>query len=335
MTDATLTMTGEETQTDLTTETPTSGGPRMSRMRKIMRGAAWTSFAIGCLIFFTVFKLPEDRLKNYINGTISAALAPRGITFTAAKSDVSIGLGISYEMKDVTINLPPPEAPLHVDEIEVAPSFLPLLLGRVGGKLWLYNGDGWLKASFAMKALGKQGSVSASYKIKELNLGKLGILPIAAGIKGSAIANGTGTFSGDINQPSSWEGELELTLSKIVLDKQSIQGFAIPKLSVADGVAEIVAGGGKATIKSLRLGKPGGTDDLSASASGDVTLGKDFGASSASIKTRFTLSKTITDDPQLALLPTLLTPARQQDGSYGYSISGPLYAPVMAPLGGQ
>src|SRR5688500_12752488 len=80
--------------------------PPLSRARRILRGLVWFAFALFCLIGFTLLKLPDDRIKAYALGTINAQLAPKGISMTAVQGYVSLGFGISYVMKEVTLNLP-------------------------------------------------------------------------------------------------------------------------------------------------------------------------------------------------------------------------------------
>src|SRR6185312_11995174 len=106
-----------------------------SRIMKWARKSGWIFLTLFCFVLFTFAKLPEERISDYIQGTISAALASRGITFNAKKAHLGLLFGITYNMKDVTLTLPGGGAnpAQHIDEIEVSPAVLPLLLGKLGG----------------------------------------------------------------------------------------------------------------------------------------------------------------------------------------------------------
>src|SRR6185312_3213539 len=99
---------------------------------------------------------------------------------------VSFLFGISYVMKDVTFNFPPPAQPAHVDSIEVAPTFLPLLTGKVGARITIKNSDG------AMTVVGglRGSTISLSLDANQFDIGKIGLLKIATDVSGSAVISG-------------------------------------------------------------------------------------------------------------------------------------------------
>ncbi|MGZ3689708.1 MAG: type II secretion system protein GspN, partial [Bdellovibrionota bacterium] len=162
------------------------------RIPQGVRTAGWIGFAVVCMLAFTLLKLPEDRVRNYVQAMISQALASKGITVTAGESHVSLGFGISYVMNDVTLNFPLPEAPVHVEKVAFSPSLAAMIFGKMGGTLWVDNAGGSLKASFKAKEM----NFSTKFKLSDLDLGKLGVLPIAAGFKGGGVASGTTISSG-------------------------------------------------------------------------------------------------------------------------------------------
>ena len=106
-----------------------------SKFRKFLTISAWTTTGLVSLTLFTFLKLPEDRVKGLIQSNISAALASKGVTLTADQTSIGILMGLSYVMKDVTLSLPPPAAPAHIDQIEIAPSFAALLTGKLGARI--------------------------------------------------------------------------------------------------------------------------------------------------------------------------------------------------------
>jgi type II secretion system protein N len=304
-------------------ETPAE--PERSRFSKVVRALGWTVYGLILLFLFTLFKLPDERIKAYVQGSISAALAPKGITFSAEKGYLSIGYGLSYVFKDVTLTFPPPQPPSHVEKITVSPSILPLILGRQGGSLAVVNGDGKLKASFSIKG----SQVSLSFDADRLDLGKLGALGFA-GVHGGGVLSGSGSVSGDLSVPTTLAGDVDLSLSKVVLDQQTIAFFNVPRVSISEGKIDLTADKGKAVIKTLRLGKPGSSDDIQGSATGDLILGRNWDSSTLNAKVNLKLSDTLMK--AFILLDSFLGPGKQGDGSYSFSLSGPLTAPNPVPL---
>lgn len=306
--------------------------PEVPRSKRIAKSVGWVAFGIACLTLFTLLKLPEDRIKNYVQGVIAAQLAPKGIAFSAERGYVSVGWGISYVMKDVTLTFPSSETPSKIDQISVTPSILPMAFGYRGGSVWVYQGDGSLHASVSMK----NTQISGSLKAKAIDLGRIGLLTVAAGVRGSAMATGTASFSGDFAIPSTLAGEADLTLGKVALDQQSIMGFSVPKIQISEGRLELAADKGKATIKTFKLGKAGApaapaVDDIQATATGDVLLGRNWDASTLNGRVNLKFSENVTK--AFVLLDALLGAGKQPDGSYTFNLSGPMTSPQFLPAG--
>jgi type II secretion system protein N len=309
-----------------------SGNAKVSRISKGMKITALTFFTLFCLVFFTLIKMPDDRLKAYINGTISAELAPRGITFNAGESHLSYWFGTTYTLKDVTLTLPPPTPPAHIDKVEISPSLFGLLLGRTGAQVRIWNGNGKLSSFVSIK----KTSMSLSLDAQKLDLGKLGVLPIAAGIPGSAVLDGKGKLDGDTAIPSSLEGNFQLQLSKVTIDPQTLYGFSLPRINLSEGTIDVELAKAKAVIKTLKLGKTGNpNDDIQGTVTGDVNLGQTWAASNLNLQARFSLSENI--KKSLILLDALLGAGKQSDGSYSYKLTGSALAPnpVPVPAGGR
>ncbi|MFL5812361.1 MAG: type II secretion system protein GspN [Bdellovibrionia bacterium] len=303
-----------------------------SRLKRILKTLGWLSLGTFCLLFFTLLKLPEDKIRNYVQGMISSQLSSQGITLNANQSSLSIGFGVSYTMKDITLSFPPPQEPIHIDQVSVSPSILSAFLGKMGATIEVENKGGTLHASFSTPMNGPNGPVSFSFNCSNLDLGSLGVLPAMANVRGSAVANGEGHIDGDTSLPTTLNGKFKLDLSKIVIDQQTLFGFSIPRLTVSEGKGDIDVNGGKALIKTLRLGKPGSTtDDIRANVTGDVVIGKNLPYSTLNIKTDFSLSQNVLK--AFVLLDAILGPAKKADGSYSYTINGPLNSPNVVPMG--
>ena len=310
-------------------ETPneeTSSAPR-SKLSRLFRVGGWVGAGFFFLLIFTWMKLPDDRMKNYLEGMISNQLGQFGITYTVKESSLSFWLGPSYTAKDVTLNFPPPAPPSHIDQIEVAPSILGLLIGKTGGKFWITQGEGKLKGSVSIK----NTAFNVSLKSTQFDFGKLGILPALANIQASGLLDSSVSLSGDFNNPSLLDGSAEIRLSKGVFEAQTIAGFSIPKLALSEGVFEFASTDGKAVLKTLRLGKMDQTtDDIRGTLTGEIGLGKSWPASTLNLKTRFSVSENVMI--AFILLDALLGAGKQPDGSYSFALTGTVAEPNPAPV---
>lgn len=312
----------ETTQTDLTAPA------RASRFSKGTRAAAWTALFLFALIVFTIAKLPSVRIKNFVQGSIASVLAQRGISFNAGQGYISLGFGISYVMKDVTLGLPPPDEPVKIDKITVSPSFSSLLFGRMGGDIDIRNGDGKLLISFA----GRSNSMTGSFSASDFDLGKVGLFPMLASFKAGALLGGSGSFKGDPNNLADLSGDLDLDLKKIVIDQQNLMGFALPRIGVSEGKAQATASGGKLVIKSLTLGKKGSvTEDIAADVTGDVGLAKFVDSMALNLGAKFNVSQTVIK--AFPLIDAFLGPGKQPDGTFAYKVTGTVGIPVAVPAG--
>jgi type II secretion system protein N len=300
-----------------------------SRFRKIASTVGWISFGVSSLLFFTILKLPEDRVKGIVQGNIAAALAAKGISFTAGKTAMSFFPMPSYAMSDISLTFPPPTSnTAHIDKIQLTPSLLSLLTGKLGGSIAIENGDGNLN----LQASGRGSQLNVQYDANKLDIGKIGLLPGLAGIEGSAVVSGKGSLSLNTNAWNQADGQIQLSLSKIEIDSQSISGFTIPRLSISQGKVDLDINQGRGVLKLLSLGQNGSTtDDLKANFSGDLNFAKTLQASTINIKGNFSLSQAALKG--LSIVEMILSSGKQADGSYSYKLTGPLTAPVPTPIG--
>lgn len=299
-----------------------------SRARRLLGWVGWLSLAFILMIVFTVLKLPEERVRNFIHGSIASALSAQNMGYTAGQEKLAIGFGVSYVMKDVTLSLPPPAEAVHIDEVTVAPAILPMILGKMGGKAWIRNGSGAISASFSLK----KNDLSLEIDSKAMDLGKLGLVAALAGVKASALLNGTAELKGDLTSPSGLEGRIQLDLSNLVVDAQSVMGFGIPRIAVSEGKIDVLIEKSKASIRTLRLGKTGNAaDDLKATLTGEVVLAKQWPASTLNVKAAFELSQNLMKGLNLPI-DLILGGGKQPDGSYAYNLTGPVTSPTATPV---
>jgi type II secretion system protein N len=307
--------------------------PDVSILARLLKNASWVLFALACLGIFTLFKLPEDRIRAYVQGTINAQLASKGITLTATQSFISAGLGLTYTMKDVTLSFPQPSTPAKLEEISVSPSLISLLIGNIGGSALINTkGGGRLNVNFSTPRNPKAGTspLSLDADIRQIDLGSLGILDATAGVRGGAVVSGNVVLKGDFMAPSTLEGHTHLDLTHIVIDSQNVMGFTLPRIAVAEGTADFVFEKGKMLIKTFKLGKSP-SDDIRATITGDLTLGRTWPQSTLNAKADFSLSDTILKNPSLSLVDALLAQGKKPDNSYSYNLNGPLNSLAPSP----
>ena len=254
----------------------------------------------------------------------------QGATLSSAEEDLSFLLLPSYEMKKVTLTLPPPGEVVHLEKISVSPLFLPLFLGRAGAEVQIQQGKGKLNASFS----NRNTFFSTTFQAENLDLGRLGVLPLFLKIQGNGMVDGKGSISTDTQAWNQSDGSINLQLSKISIEPQTIMGFSIPKISVSEGVIQASLEQGKIKISALKLGKAGGSgataDDIHAVLSGEIVLGKMLETSTLNLKAKFSFSENFLKS--FMLLDTILGAGKQSDGSYAFSLTGSAMSPVSQPL---
>lgn len=304
-----------------------------SGVRRSLHMMGWISFALFCLILFTILKLPEVKIKNWIQGTVAQMLAPHGIALTAEKTSLSLGLGVNYKLQNAVFTFPQ-GGQIQLEGVEVSPLLTHLLAGKIGATLDMAHGEGRMGARFSVPAslAGSPSTpIDAQVLVENLNLGRIGLLQALAGVKGSAIAKGEASIDGDSNQPSTLNGKFDLTLTKISIEPQSIMGFQIPKITISDGVIKGDIKSGKVIFSTVKLGKPGSAaDDIIASMTGDIQLGKTADATQLALKTKFSLSQNVLKS--FVLLDALLVGGKQPDGSYAFAFNGPAFGALPTPL---
>jgi len=283
---------------------------------------------LALLVVFTLVKVPQPKIHAWLLGTLNQQMNPMGIQISAEKGHIELGLGLKYDMTGVQLTMMDTQKVMKFSHLEVAPNVIgPLLQGKVGARFLLEQGAGSIRG--AVKA--KNDEFDVDIQLEDLNLGKMGVLPFALGLDGTADVKGTISLSGSPKEASAMTGKIQLNLAKIVIDAQKFKGFDIPRTAIADGAFDIDVSGGKATLTTARLGKPGGADDLQGSASGDIKLNKLLDNSEANLHLKFGFSERYRQEKTISLLDSLLGMFKKPDGSFGMRLSGPLYSVQPAP----
>ncbi len=281
-----------------------------------------------CLILFTLVKLPQPKIHAWVLGTINQQTAPMGIQVSADEGRIALGLGLQYEMTGVRLTKVATQKSLIFSRLEVSPNLIgPLLQKKLGGSFKLEEGAGHISGNI----MAGQEDFDAKIQIEGVNLGRMGILPFAAGLEGTSDIRGTIELAGAPNQLTAMNGQVKLNLSKLVIDSQKLMGFDIPRTAVGEAVMDIAIGSGKAAITTFRVGKAGGTDDLFADLTGEIRLNRIIEQSDANLRLKFGFSDRYKQEKTIALVDSLISAFKRQDGAFGMRLSGPLYAIVPSP----
>lgn len=316
--------------TDTTMDTSSAESENESGARKTMRSLFWIGVFFFSLLVFTVFKLPDTRIKGHINSFISKSLMQAGYTFSATESSLSIGFGIHYTLKGVS--LAPryqPQAVVKIDSIELSPSLTSLLTGKIGASLVAEAGKGVLTGEFGVR--GSQGSLSCEFK--QVNLSQSPLALLLQGVQVSSTVNGKLDLEGNLQDPRSLIGSADLSLSKIDIDKQAISGFPVPRTQISGAKVNLAFTQGKIQLKNLTLGSmqnPG--DDIAGKLEGDVQIQQRVDSSILNLTAHFNVAANYLQNSEIFLVQSFIAPGKGSDGSYRFKIAGPLSMPSADPI---
>ena len=303
-------------------------------IRKSGKKIGWIAFGIVCFTWFTITKLPEDRLGNYIQGQLNSSLSQIGMSINPKESGMSVGLGITYWMKDVAVLMSSSPKPITLDRIEISPSLMWMFAGKLGAGFYLKQSEGTVRGKFSIPlSFGTKTStptkLALDLNIDKLNLSKLGALEIFAGLKAGGMLGGSLSIAGDFSRPETVNGNADLHLDQFNLDPQTFMGFSIPNVKVQKTVMNLSADSGKIKLQNLKLGQAGSPDDVIGNVTGEAILNRNVTQSNLNFKTRFSLAPSILK--AFIILDSILQSGKQPDGSYSYKITGPFATPLWQP----
>lgn len=309
--------------------------PKPSFLKRMVKTLGWSGFGLVCLIGFTILKFPETRIKNLIMGHLSSALAPMGVTLTATETNLSLWRGPRLILTEVTLSLPPPNLPLRLEEIEVAPSMLALFRGRWGASISV-EGIAKTNSSFSVQASVpmKDGLTSArdldlTADFNNWNILQFGIpasLPVK--LSGQFPLSGSLHFRGNTSIPNTWDTKGNLSIKNMSIEQINVMGMLLPMIRVKDGEIKWDGGGSKIAVEKIRLGSL--MDAFFAEMSGDVMLGASTASSTLKLKTKFKPSPELSR--AVSILDMLLGQYKQADGAFAFELAGPLLQPMPQPL---
>lgn len=295
----------------------------------LFRSILVATLFVTLLLFFSVLKVPEQRVSAFLSGAMQSALDPMGIYLIPKETHFSVLKGFQLEYIEPELELPDLTR-VRLDRIKLSPSFKMLFKAFAGGKIQIEQGTG----SLVIHA-GQRGSqFRFEFDAENLNLDRMGLLAFAADIKGNVIASGSGHLSGSLEDPMMLSGPINIQLKDIELADQSIHGFQIPSMKVGDGVIEADLGSGKINIIQARIGKPKTKDDLALAVTGSVQLDRVINRSKIELQVLLGLSDRV--KPKFAMLDTFLANNKMPDGQFGLMIKmDPNTGFVTGPYGGK
>jgi type II secretion system protein N len=281
------------------------------------------------LLLFSLIKLPDTKLKGHLNHFIFQTADRMGYLLSATNSDFRFGLGISYSLKDVTLSMKGSPGVLRLDSVQVSPSFLSLLTGKIGGSVEIQKGKGLISGN-----IGVRGSrLIADLKIDSLNLSDSPLALYLSDFKIQSRIDGKVTLEGPLDNPSAWNGEIQLKLGSIRAPAQTVMSFPIPEIKIDGGTIQLKLDKGVALIETFHLGTLNKTtDDIAAKITGEIVLKPRIEMSTLKLNAHFSFAPEYLDKSELFLIQSFIASAKQPDGSFKYTINGPLYSPSFDPV---
>jgi len=282
------------------------------------------------LFFFTMLKVPDVKVKGHLNSLIFKNAALQGYSLSAADSELSLGLGLSYALKDVTLGLKQSDTPpIRLDSIEISPSILSLLTGKVGATLQINKGKGSIEGFAGVRG----SSLDIALDITEMNFSDSPLALFLGNIQIESVMSGKIRLNGPMDQPNQLSGDIDLKLGKIKLDAQTISSFPVPATKTSGGLFKIKIQNGVASIQNASLGTIGKKeDDIALKATGDITLKPRIESSTLKIDLQLGFAPQFLDQSELFLIQSFISAAKQSDSTYRYNLTGPLYSPSMDPV---
>jgi type II secretion system protein N len=320
---------------------------RPSRAKIFLKSIFWSGLSIFFLLFFTLFKLPDEKIKNYILWQVASNIQQSSrarVSITAEKGHFSLGLGLWYVLEDVTIQISgapaysspvpsPADQPIKIEELSISPHILGIVFRRIGADFQIDHLKSRLSGSFQLSG----SKYSFSYKAKNLDLNKLKMIKSFVSIDVSGIVNGSGKIRGDMVDFTQTTGNMDLLAEKILIPQQEIGHltffpFTLPEVNVSKLEVEALFEKSRFIVKSFQVGGPasskeGKTDDIRAKINGEIVLNRDLGSSQMDLKASFMLSERL--HKQFFLLDSMVQYfAKSPNGTYGTRLTGTLAMPM-------
>lgn len=312
---------------DETMSTTAEVNPPTSIFKKI----GLTIVFFGLLLLFTLTKLPQAKITSLVQGYVQSALDPYGIYISDHGRELSIWKGFQYRLIQPTLELPD-QSRVELEEMVVSPKLISLLSGKVGAVVDITQVLERTPSKTDLSKIHIEGTVrgdliDATINLESLDIGKIGILSFAGGLKGSGQMSGDIHIDGRLAELPSLVGKIELQMKKVHLDEQNLFGFQLPVMDIKEGSIIAAIEQGKVLMKQVQIGKNG--DDLQLGVTGDIGLNRNINSSTLNLRAMIGFSDKVKQS--LSLLDSLMGAAKQDDGKYVYKLTGSFMAPFPMP----
>jgi len=288
-----------------------------ARLEKLRRGIV-PAAAVLAFFVFLLLTFPYDMVARRIE--VEARRAGADLTIGSIGGRGLFGV----RARDVRLRLAgapgEPMPDLRFDRVDVSPDLFALLFGRTS-------------FGFALQAYGDTAKGHAALSsdpklpgLRSLQLDAPDLDVRALPLKDLAGVDGAGRASLKIDvsslQPTdAATGTLSLTGRQLGVTGGNVRGFPLPRTSLGDVDASVIIDKGVARLDKAQA--RGG--DLEAEADGTVRLRPLLSLSQADLHVRFRpADRWLNDNGLIKSALGLLQNARQPDGGYVFSFSGPL-----------
>lgn len=299
----------------------------VSRAKKTLKISLTILASLGLLALFTATKISENVVRDWALSLMNQAIAPQSMALTAEEFHLGFLPKPNIELKKVNIQNLTTNQYFQLEAIQLAPSGLSLFTGKLGVDIYVPMGEGSIDATLGLGGR----NFSASIAGNKLDLHRILALAGFPGIKTKGQLSLKLELSGDLYTPPTWNGEFTLEGKSIALLQQNLMGIELPTMNISEVKNKVSLNSGKAKIVDGQFGKAG--DDLVLTLTGDFSLQNRIEDSFTNLKASLRLSQNVTSS--LTLLDAILSSSKQPDGSYGYLISGSIFAPLVTPMIGS
>jgi type II secretion system protein N len=296
--------------------------------------AGWALLGVLSFLFFTLLKIPTQRIESNITQQVTQAAFQAGFRLQPEKSRVKMGLGLSYEMQNIKISNTSntlPTTPTQFDLIRVSPSLLSYAFGKVAGKFEVVQKEGsTLSGTFSMPDPTKGRPGNSLFKAEWNNLEPARWIPTSGDsplAQLSGKVDGGLEFAGDIASPDSWVAQFLLTSNQLSLPESKVMGMTLPglKVSALSVRAKIEANSKKLKLEEFNLGKLGANEDIAGTLSGTLDFPGDWRNPSLNLTAKYRIQGEL--QKRLGAMLMLIDKYKKEDGSYSMSIVGSPKAP--------
>jgi type II secretion system protein N len=224
--------------------------------KKILKGVAYAAFFLWALVTFTVLKIPDSAVANFLLNTLN-----QNTPYQWQAEKISIGFFPSVHLKMEKLSMEPKfpggGPPIHLDDAKIYPN--PFLLIPFGGAP-TFGGSFKTNAykSLVTGSFGAGTNMSLKVETESLDLGKITPLTsMGVDLKGvvSALYLQLALPGQRLGMA---EGEVQLKAKNVVFDPASLAlPMALPVLNLGDVDVQGTVTRGQLKIDKFKLGSAG------------------------------------------------------------------------------